>query len=295
MAVKSRLYRPTLIDEHLDMRDVDDDGDLDATLCRAAATAMALDAMTDGEWTRNTVGNRWGKARIKTLLKRMRAATGEPNRQGYNQSHVDDFVRGAGFPTDIIRIYNKPMSDIKARLKAGFTVTLAGDVKGTPAGSPLRRHVNAGVGHEIIVTRLSADGKKAWFIDPMTRYGTTPYERLAPWPHFVGFAKRFMVSGNAIAEIWERGRLTQAKEVARDRATTLLKVQRALSDLQKVWKEQQLELIEQDKHIETLRKRRDELRAALGECESRGHDHVGAVDKLRKARELLNLVEADLV
>jgi hypothetical protein len=285
MAVSERLYRPTLIDEHLDMRDVDNDGDLDATLCRAAATAMALDAMTLGEWTRTPKGERWGRARIKTLLKRMRAATEQPNRSGYNQSHVPAFVKGAGFPTDIIRIYNKPMSDIKQKLKDGFVVTLAGDVAGTPAGSPLRKYVNPGVGHEIIITRVSGDGKRAAFIDPMTRHGTSVYERWAPWPHFVGFAKRFVSNGNAIAEIWKRGRLTEAKEVARDRAVVILKVQTALADLQKLWEKQQRELISQDETIAKLTAQVEQLS---------GHEHVAALDKVRKARSLLELVEADL-
>jgi hypothetical protein len=289
MAVSTLLYRPTLIDEHLDMRDVDKDGDLDATLCRAAATAMALDAMTNGEWTRTVKGDRWGRARIKTLLQRMRMATGEPLRSGYNQSHVDEFVRGAGFPTDIIRIYNKPMKDIKGKLKDGFTVTLAGDVRGTPVNSPLRRYVNPGVGHEIIITRVSGDGTRAAFIDPMTRHGTVNYERWAPWSHFVGFAKRFVTGGNAIAEIWKRGRLTEAKEVARDRARVIEDLQGRLLRLSKEWEKQQRELITCD---ETIQK----LSGDLADCRQLSvHDHVGTADKISKARELLALAEADLM
>ena len=295
MAVDSRQYRPTLIDEHLDMQDVDNDGDLDATLCRAAATAMALDCMTDGEWTRTVKGERWGRARIKTLLKRMRAATGEPNRAGYNQSHVDDFVRGAGFPTEIIRIFNKSMPDLKKKLKEGFVVTLAGDVAGTPATSPLRKYVNPGVGHEIIITRINKDGTKAAFIDPMTRHGTRKYERWAPWSHFQGFAKRFGTSSARIAEIWKRGRLTEAKDVARNRAVVILQLQNALADLQKLWKKQQLELSDQDDTIAALRAKANELEAALDECEQLGrHDHMVIADDVRSAIVLLNQVEADL-
>jgi hypothetical protein len=257
MAVSLEHYRPTLIDEHLHMLDVDGDGDKDATLCRAAATAMALDAMTLGEWTRTSKGDRWGKARIRTLLARMRNATGEPRRAGYNQSHVPDFIKGAGFPTDILRIYNKPTSDIKDKLAAGFVATVAGDVALTPAGSPLRKYVNGNVGHEIILTRMIKDRSKIAFIDPMTPHGTAKYERWAPANDVHRFMGRFRSNGNNIAEIWKRGKLTEAKEVARDRARVILEQQQSFLELKKLWERQQLELMQQDDTIAELQAKLD--------------------------------------
>jgi len=295
MAVDSKQYRPTLIDEHLDMRDVDGDGDLDATLCRAAATAMALDAMTDGEWTRTVKGERWGRARIKALLKRMRDATGEPTREGYNQSHVPAFVKGAGFPADTARVFNKSMPDIKTKLQEGFVVTLAGDVAGAPVGSPLRKYVNPGVGHEIIITRISKDGTKAAFIDPMTRHGTRAYERWAPWSHFQGFAKRFGTPAARIAEVWRRGSLTEAKLVARDRANVIKKLQRDLLALQALWEKQQKELVTQDVTIEKLDAQVAKLKDDIAEYEQIGsHDHAGLADQVASARTILQAVESGL-
>lgn len=205
MAVDPIRYRPMLVDEHLNMRDVDNDGDLDATLCRAAASLMALDAWTSGEITTTPVGTKWRKAKIRSALGLMRKATGEPDRHGYNQSHTADFVRAMGEPVSAFTIFNRSMTQIKAKLREGFVVTLAGDVGYAPAGSPLRRYVNPGVGHEIIITRLSKDESRAAFIDPMTPHGTAKYERWAPWSHFVGYAERFGAPAARVAEIWKRG------------------------------------------------------------------------------------------
>ena len=281
MAVDPMKYRPILMSEWLAPKDIDDDGDLDLTLCRASATGMALGAMTLGEWTRTSKGSNWGRARIKTLLNRMRYATGEPNRPGYNQSHVPDFVRGAGFPASIIQIYNKPWPDIKESLKSGFVVTLAGDVAGTPAGSPMRRYVNPGVGHEILLTRLSNDGKQIAFIDPMTPHGTAVYERWAPTSHVNGFSSRFKSDNNVIAERWRRGKLTEAKDVARDRADLILKLQEDLAGLQRHWQRQQAELIEQDTRIDELLAQLEEYSSeSVADLEARVDELLGTLRQI---------------
>lgn len=205
MAIDFSTYRPTLVDEHLNMRDVDNDGDLDATLCRAAATLMAADAWTGGDLTAKPTGGRRGKAWIKATLGKMRRATGEPNRYGYNQSHTPAFLQAINIPRAAYDQVNGRMAEAKALLSKGYVITLAGDVGFTPGGSPLRKYVNPGVGHEIIITRISKDGTKAAFIDPMTRHGTAKYERWAPWSHFVAFAKRFGSQLHRVWESWKRG------------------------------------------------------------------------------------------
>lgn len=217
MAVDYMLYRPLLVDEHLNMRDVDNDGDLDATLCRASATLMALDAWTGGGLTTKATGTKWGKAQIRNALGKMRRQTGEPDRYGYNQTHVYDFVRAMGLPSSSFTVFNQSMPEIRKKLEDGFVVTLAGDVGLTPVGSPLRRYVNP-VGHEIIVTRINKDGTKAAFIDPMTPHGTLRYERWAPWSHFADFAGRFGVPKARVAEIWKRGYGSEAEKQRRQKA-----------------------------------------------------------------------------
>lgn len=280
MAVDYDLYRPLLIDEHLNMLDIDNDGDKDATLCRAAASLMAGDAVTGGELTTTQKGGKWGRAKIRAVLGKMRQSTGAPKRPGYNQSHVAGFVKAMGLPADSYERFNKSMGEAKAKLKQGYVVTVAGDVGLTPYGSPLRRYVNPGVGHEIIITRVTKDGTKAAFIDPMTPHGTKVYERWAPWSHFVAFAKRFGAPGARIMEIWKRGKYAKAsiqarqKREYRDNLTTavidLTESQRRVGELEEdvALLERQLEEAQNSNDKERIR----DLEIALNEIKDTAGD-----------------------
>lgn len=227
-------YRPLLFSERVEPNDV---GKFD--LCLACTLLMSFDAATLGEWTKNPNGTNWGKAKIKKALERARAATGEELRGAYNQSHLDDFLRGVAVPDNIVQLYNRPMSDIKQSLKDGYTVGIAGDVKHTPANSPLRKYVNGNVGHAILLTRILKDGSKIAFIDPMTPHGTKKYERWAPANDFFKFMSEFRVGKDNVAFRLKRGKYTQAREVARDRARLITQLQErivAIDLISKDWK-----------------------------------------------------------
>lgn len=239
-------YRPLLFSERVEPNDL---GKFD--LCRAASLAMGIDAATLGEWTTNANGSKWGKAKIKRALEKMRAATGEEGRGSYNQGHMDDFLRGVNFPVEAYERFNKPMSEIKQTLKT-HVVFLAGDVRHTPAASPLRKYVNPNVGHEIILTGISNDGTKIAFIDPMTPHGTKRYQRWAPVAHFAKFGSEFKEGKDYIAGRMKRGQYTQAKVVARNRAKIVKKLQEDILSLQGLWQGQQAELAVQDQKIMDL-------------------------------------------
>lgn len=295
MAVDTNKYRPLLFSELVAGRDIDKDGDLDFTLCRASALAMGFDAATNGEWTTNANGSKWGRGKIRNALERMRAATGDLDREGYNQSHMDDFLRGVKAPVEAYERFNKPMSAIKGALGQGYVVFLAGNVSKTPAGSTLRRYVNEWP-HEIILTRINKDGTKIAFIDPMTPHGTVRYERWAPANDVRLFGTAFSdAEDNMIAGKMRRGMYTDAKEVARDRARVIKRLQTDLLELQALWKQQQRELDDQDETIESLRTRLDTARTRIEELEQLGgHDHLGLADKVGAVRSELESIEAEL-
>ena len=244
MAANAKDYRPLLFSERVEPNDV---GQFD--LCRAAALAMGFDAATMGEWTTNANGSRWGKAKIKKALERMRAATGAELRGSYNQGHMDDFLRGIRAPVEAYQQFNRPMTDIKDKLET-HVIFLAGDVKHTRAQSPLRRYVNGNVGHEIILVDVNKDGTQIAFIDPMTPHGTAKYVRWAPVEDFRKFGSEFREGKNYIAGAMRRGQYTAKNILKRTNAKVILKLQTDLLALQKAWQEQQAELIVQDKALE---------------------------------------------
>ena len=183
------------------------------TLCRAAVLAMMYDAGTLGEWTTTPSGARWGKAQVKKALVDMRAATGEPDRDGYNQSHAVDFLRGIGAPVDAYDVRNAPWFDIEDDLRHGYSVDLAGDVKHTPAGSPLRKYVDP-VAHDILLLRINDKTKRITFIDPMTPPGQK-HIRTAPIADFRAFGSEFRTNGAYTAGRVKKGRYTQEAIVQR--------------------------------------------------------------------------------
>jgi len=204
MSVVTNKYNPLLFSER-----VAPNANGALTLCRAASLAMGYDAATNGDWTTNANGSRWGRAKIKRALEKMRAETGEPLRDGYNQSHQAAFLRAIGAPEDAWEAYNRSWSDIAQSLRSGWTVELAGNVVHTPADSPLRKYVNP-VDHDILLLGINDKTKRVRFIDPMTPHGTRKYIRSAPSAHFRQFGSEFRADGTYIAGRMRRGRYSDA-------------------------------------------------------------------------------------
>jgi hypothetical protein len=212
MPVSTSSYVPLLVSERLAPNAA---GRFD--LCRAAVLAMLLNITTNGEWMTKPNGRDWGRKRMTQLLESMRRATGEVNRGSYNQGHVSAFERGAGW-SSTYEMANEQWPEIVAGLKSGrWAYDLAGDVKHTPDNSPLRKYVSPYVGHDILLLKLSKDGKRIAFIDPMTPPGTKAYVRWAPVGHFRLFAQEFKYAEErVVAGRVRKGENTDANKVRRN-------------------------------------------------------------------------------
>jgi len=214
MSVQTAKYKPILFSERLAPN-----GAGAFTMCRGASLAMAFDAGTNGDWTTNPDGSRWGRAKIKNMLDRMRVATGEPQRDSYNQGHVPEFLKAMGAPPEAYQTANVSWADLIADLKSGFVVELAGNTRHTSVDSPLRKYVNP-VDHDILMVDYK-DGRIA-FIDPMTPHGTARYIRWAPAQHFEQFASEFRTGGNNVAGRIKRGKYSEIN-LSRQRMAKALK------------------------------------------------------------------------
>lgn len=198
MSTQTARYKPLLFSEKLAPNSAGQ-----YTLCRAASLAMGYDAVTNGDWTTNPDGSRWGRVKIKNMLERMRSATGEPLRDGYNQTHVPAFLKAMGAPPDAWEQANVAWTGLIGDLNSGFVVELAGNVRHTPDNSPLRKYVNP-VDHDIIM--LDYKSGRISFIDPMTPHGARRYIRWAPASDFQQFGSEFRTNGNYIAGRLKRGK-----------------------------------------------------------------------------------------
>jgi hypothetical protein len=251
VATKER-YKPKLVSEKLDRP---------LTLCRAAATGMAVFAMTLGESCTYPNGYTWGNVRIKQALKQARENTGEPNRPGYNQSHIPAFLKAflsiRMEPSEYI--FNKTRKRIRERLQTGHAITMAGDVAGTPLDSKLRRYVNPGVGHQLFFFDWQGEWKTGTVasIDPMTPPDATNYIRRIPVSEMWGFGRRFsMDTGDGriyTAEKWRIGRNTEERQTARQLSALNLQLSN--------------KYIGALNEISALDAENDELQAKLEECE----------------------------
>lgn len=272
MAATSQRYNPLLISERVEPNAV---GQFD--LCRAASLLMGVDAATNGEFTTYANGRKWGKAKIANALKKMRNATGVAGRGSFNQSHMDDFLTGIGFPINSYTRFNRSFKAIKETLDT-HVVFLAGDVKHTPAGSPLRKYVNPGVGHEIILVRINKARDKIAFIDPMTPHGTKRYLRWAPASHFRQFGSEFSQNGDYVAGTMRKGAFTQERKTARQLGGLNLELQRTL------------EL--RDSRIEALETQKKALKAELAalEVQPEDPDLVEANERIEVMLDLLQQI-----
>jgi hypothetical protein len=229
LTVRTASYNPLLISERVEPNDV---GQLD--LCRAASFLMVWDSATNGDYTTFPNGSRWGRGKIKSTLTRMRKATGEELRGAYNTSHMDEFAKGAGIPAGAWQMQIVKFSSVVQGLKDGFAYTLSGDVARTPSKSPLRKYVNPNVGHDIALIRLSKDGKKIAFVDPMTPHGTRRYLRWAPVSDFQKFAKEFADSaGRVVAGRIKKGSYSVMSKRLRSAAALTLEAQQNSIKFQK--------------------------------------------------------------
>jgi len=236
MAASREHYRPPLISERLV---------LPLTLCRAAATGMAWAMATLGESVTRADGREFGNAVFTKRLKQARTNTGEPLRPGYNQSHMEDFMRAWGCSLKLKDVkYNKKRAAIRESLQNGYAITLAGNV-GSVANplSKLNKYVNP-VGHELIFF----DWQGGWrtgsvaFIDPMTPVGVPNYVRRVPVLEMWQFGSYFQLMGIYGAERWKIGKYTRALNTRREMAGLVLDAQTKLLAAQKGWSEADAEL-----------------------------------------------------
>ncbi len=261
MSVTDIRYKPLLVSERIEPNDL---GQYD--LCRAAVFAMMLNGSTNGEWMKNLDGTDWGRKKLKRMLEKMRAKTGQVLRGSFNTSHMAAFAKGVGWPADTWDPEIKTFRHFKAGLATGkWNYSLSGDVKYTPAGSPLRKWVNPGVGHNIFVGWITKDGDHMGFIDPMTPHGTKRVVRWAPTWHFRAFASKFKdASGRIVCGRVRKGVNTEANRVRRNRGRIIVKLQEDLIELTDLWRKQQAELTVQDTKLVNRAAKIDQLRSEIG-------------------------------
>lgn len=278
MPATPEKYRPLLFSELVSLN-----SEGKADLCRPATLAMLYDMATLGAWTTNPNGSRWGKARIVKTLRAMRNATGEPDRGSYNQGHVPAFLQAMGAPANTWEKYNRPWRDIVQSLKDGYAVELSGDVRHTPAGSPLRKYVNPNVGHNIALVGINPEKQRVAFIDPMTPHGVSKYVRWAPYSHFKAFAKEFADGTNLVAGRVKKGRFSIGRVVREQMSRIVLDVQKKLDAEQKISRGLEEDLaeagqaqVELQKKLQTEAQQNAELFGQLVEA-------LGIIDKVRKA------------
>ena len=277
MAVRTDSFNPLLISERLEPNDL---GQLD--LCRACSFLMVWDAATNGDATTNPNGSRWGRAQIKNTLVRMRKATGEELRGAYNTSHMDEFARGAGIPVNAWHLQLVKFSEVVQGLRDGYAYTLSGDVKGTPAGSPLRKYVNGNVGHDIALIRLSENRKQIAFIDPMTPHGTRKYVRWAPVSHFQKFANAFKDGdGRVVAGRIEKGWWSKLQTQKRAWQTMVRNARERTAVLMEELKDAHVHMGELESDIVLLETQLAECtQADCTNCEAALEDAISKLDRI---------------
>lgn len=130
--------------------------------CRIGTHANLMAISTCNESVTNAQGRPLGKAARKAIVKKGRAATGQPDRAGFNQGHLPEYHRamypGLPMPTlvETTDFPNLVAHADEAHLGKGHVIAIAVDLR---AHAALRRFVS-GAGHEIgIVARKTAKGR----------------------------------------------------------------------------------------------------------------------------------------
>ncbi len=197
------------------------------TLCRAVAVGVAVQLMTTGESVVAPTGRQWGRQTIKQAIERARKLTGEPNRKGYNQSHIPAFLAAFNSPCRKDYIFNKSRRRIRESLQNGYAVTLAGNVGHVKGKSKLKRDVN-NVAHEMIFWDWQGGNRTGTvsFIDGMTPQGSATYIRRVPVSQMFQFASAFGQNGVFIAERWKVGEYTAARQQEKRSARLVLSLQK---------------------------------------------------------------------
>lgn len=267
MAVEPARYRPPFASERL----------LPKTIhgfngCRVAATWMAVAIATLGESTLNKNGTPKGTPQKRADLTRMRAATGEPNRPGFNTSHTRFFVEALDAP--VPELFRGSFAELWADKSVAYTI--AGNPSTLKGASKLEalaaKRSWSGADHELLLTHVR-DEDDGLIFDPMVpQSGSYKGDRIPK--HEI---RQFMLSdalvqgGVLLAEVYPVGGWTAA-EVARRRCARRLEAQEA--DLREVIKKLRVTIKElqenPDPDIDQLIReaRLDSLNDALREIEA---------------------------
>lgn len=252
MATTKEAFRPLLISEKLVTP---------LTLCRAAVTGMGWAMSTMGESTTFPVGQQYGNGAFEKQLKQARKNTGEPERKGYNQSHVSDFLKAFDSPLRLKDVkYNQMRPKIRESLQGNFAISMAGSTAKTPAASKLRKWVNP-VAHQLLFFDWEGGVRTGTvaFIDPMTPPNNSNYVRRVPVREMWQFGSKFQFLKRYVCERYSIGKYTRAAITRRDMAQLTLQVQEKLVAALKGWQEA-------DAEVEELIEKYNELDAKYEAC-----------------------------
>ena len=205
MSIDAARYRPPVASERL----------LPKTIhgyngCRLSAAWSGAAVATLGESTLLPNGRLKGVAARKRDLERMLRATGEPNRVGFNQSHVPAIHDALGVPTP------EPWTGTFEELwrDEGAAFTIAGNPQDIAGASTLERLAAqrgwSGADHELLL--LPRRGTHGTIIDPMRPQGGSYSGDRVPKAEVRQFmrSREIEAGGRPVAERYPVGGWTQA-------------------------------------------------------------------------------------
>jgi hypothetical protein len=233
MSATPGRYSPTHVDERL-VEPVN--------ACRVVTLIHLADIASLGEAVTRPNGRRISKRGYKSLLTRMRNATGEPARPSYNQGHIDTLMQAGfkGYPRVVP--FNEPFERIRESVQDGFAISLAGQAgadpatghPGVPQGSPLAQFTR--VEHQILIVReRQRDGQTEWLIyDPMVPWNPRHRGYWAPAEHVRIFGKRFAsAGGDYIAERVKIGSWTKLARFRTERDAQVASLKKRARDAER--------------------------------------------------------------
>ena len=159
--------------------------------CRLSTLLTLHRYQTLDEAFKRADGSGHGRTLRTKTMKRLRALAsdhrGESPQEALGYSWADAiYAYRAMWPAYKVHKWGLRSSDIKARLRQGYAISVSGNVGRTPAGSILRAAVNP-VPHEIGLIRLSKDENSVLVYEPMRRDKPV----WVPWSHVKAFSSAF--------------------------------------------------------------------------------------------------------
>ena len=227
------------------------------TGCRIAAAWMGIDVATLGESGTRPDGREKGGPAIRADLSRMWTATGDKDRDGYNQSHVDEMHEAMGVPPPVF--HQGTFAALWADKKASYSLSI------NPAGCPTLVKLAAqrgwtNVNHQVLLLHADRTATHGFIDDPMRPQAGAYRGDKVPRAELEKAAKSpaLKANGKIVAERYTAGAWTTAA-TARQSAAAVASSQQAT--------------------IKRLRQERNRLAADLAACQAGSNPDIEVVKR----------------